>query len=317
VGDHRRRAAISLLLLVPLLPGRLAALGAGGLTRLDPPRAQALGGAGAAVESDAAMVLLNPAAVARVASTSVSVAAQTDWLGGASGTMFGVHPTALAAITAGVLYYNAGLVTLNALDGTSRQVNAGTDLVVLAGIARSLTSSLSLGCSAYWYRSQLADAATASTVLADLGAQMRLSPSFKIGLAVKRLGTSVRYLDDRVAPPTTFRAGAAYAVPLDELLPETSAGLHHLVLVADGERDPASKRTVVRGGAEYWWHGLVILRGGGQAGSTQALGSATAGLGLRLLTPGNAIREYRLDYCLRLLNGGFDTPHNLSLALAF
>lgn len=318
MGDPRPRAAILLLLpLLALLPARVDALGAGGLSRLDPPRAQALGGAGTAVESDAALVLLNPAAVARVTDSTISMAASSDWIGGTSGTVFGVRHTALGAITAGVLYYNAGQVTLNALDGTSRQVNAGTDLVALAGIAGSISPNVTLGCSVYWFRSQLAEAATAATALADLGVQVRLSPTFKVGVTVKRVGTSAQYLEDRVALPTTLRAGVAYVVPLAEWLPASSAGLHYLVLVTDGERDPVLLRTVVRGGAEYWWHGLVILRGGGRLASAQALGSATAGLGLRIVTPGHAIHEYRLDYCLRLLNGGFETPHNLSLALAF
>jgi hypothetical protein len=295
------------------VPGRAYAFGAGGLSHLDPPRAQGLGGAGAAIESDSFMLLVNPAAAARVTASTVGAGAQTDWTGASTGTVFGVQPFRGAAVFAGALYRNAGTVTLNASDGTSRQVVAGTDLLVLVGAGGSISPKVSIGFSLQDYRSELAESARASAILADAGIQIRVLPTLKIGAAIKHVGTTIKYFDEGVAAPTAVCGGIAWALPIGDLLGENS----HLVAVADAAVDAATRIPTWRGGAEFWWHNLVILRAGGRIASVQLLGQVAAGVGLRIPLTTGVIREARLDYCVRLLNAGFETPHNLSMALVF
>lgn len=306
------------LVVLFLLYGRHASgFGAGGLERMQMPRAEALGGAGCALEHDANLVLTNPAAAARVVAPSICVGAQTGWLGGGSGTVFGVHPVAIGAVTAGALFTDAGQVTLNASDGSSRQVDAGRDLLLVGGLAGPLAKTITMGCTFQLYRSELAEVATAQTILVDVGIQDEVSQRLKLGLAARRFGPAIRYLDDPVAPPAVVCAGAAYGLPLGAVLPELFSERERFVAVADLEASLVDSRPAVKGGAEFWWGQVLILRVGGRATNAQALGNLAAGFGLRTPLAGFSMRELRLDYAVRLLNSAFNAPQNLSLTALF
>ncbi len=294
------------------------AFGTGALLRTESPRSLALGGSGTALEFDPSLVLLNPAAAARVPRRSLAMAGRTGWLGGVSGSLIGVQPVGTGAASTGVVYANAGQVTLNASDGTSRQVTAGSDLAAFAGFSGLVSPRLALGATALAYRSVLADEVATSGVLVDVGAQFQVSSHLKTGASVRRLGMGPRYADERLAPPGSVRAGLTYGLPLVDLVPDVFGPGDLLVAVGDLEHRVTDGVNVLHAGAEYWWHGLVIVRGGGRKATRDALGNLTAGAGVRA-TLGEAwpVRELRIDVAIRFLNEGFDAPRQFSLTMMF
>lgn len=310
---------LALLLQILLCPSRPAyAFGTGALLKTESPRAQALGGSGTALEFDPSLVLLNPATAARVARPSLAMGGRTGWLGGVTGSLIGILPAGRGAVSGGALYANAGQVTLNASDGTSRQVTAGTDFAAFAGLAGTVSETLSLGFTCMAYRSVLADEVSTEGVLVDAGAQIRISTHLKIGGSIRRLGMGPRYVDERVAPPASIRGGMTYGLSLAELVPGLFGTQDVFVAVGDLEHRVADGINILHGGAEYWWRGLVILRGGGRKAARESLGNVSAGAGIRaMLGEAWPVRELRVDFAIRLLNEGFDAPQQFSLTMMF
>jgi len=306
-----------LLFLGTMSPSAFA-FGTGALLRTESPRAQGLGGSGTALEFDPSMVLLNPATAARVTRMGLTMGGRTGWMGGVTGSVIAIKPVGIGAFSAGALYANAGQVTLNASDGTSRQVVAGTDLVGFAGMAGTISPRLSMGCTLLVYRSVLAEEVSTTGVLVDAGAQIRITNHIKGGASLRRLGMGPRYVDERVAPPATARAGLTYGLPLHELSEDLFGPEDAVVAVADLEHRVGDGVNILHGGAEYWWHGLVIVRGGGRMASRASIGNLSTGAGLRAtLGEDWPIREVRVDFAIRLLNEGFDAPQQFSLTMMF
>ncbi len=317
----RRRALLRRTLLGAVLavhlPGTALPYGAGGLFRLETPRSQALGGAGVALEHDVNLVFLNPAAVGRAAAPMICAAGQSGWLKGASGTLLATRPLGRGAGMAGGSYFDAGRTTLHALDGSSRQVNAGRDLLVLAGFAGSLTPRLTMGFTAQYYRTELVEESVSSAVLGDAGVQIRLSRFVKGGASVRRVGTGAKFLSDAIPAPVLARAGVACVLPLGEWFGGVLHAQDVLIAVGDVELAVEDRRTAFRLGVESWWHRLIALRVGGRLTDSEALGNLAAGLGVRAAWAVGPVREWRLDYSVRLRNAEFATPHNLSLTAVF
>lgn len=316
---RRAAGAVALALLGGLQrhPASADSIGAGSVVQLVPPRVQALGGAGAALERDPGLLLVNPAVAARAASRSVSVGGQTGWNGGTTGTLFGVTPTQFGGFGAGVVMHDAGQVLLNASDGSSRTVRAGRDIQLLGTAAGRVGKTLTLGATARWLRSELAEELTADMVLVDAGAQIQAGKRLRLAVAFKRFGTGATFVDETAPPPGAFLGGAALALAPGEWWPETFDPQTVIILVGDAEYQVTRSLTQWRGGVEYWWAGRVALRAGGRLAGPDALGSLAVGVGLRADFGGARLRECRLDWSMRFLEAGFEIPHHVSLTVFF
>lgn len=277
-----------------------------------------MGGAGTALEYDPALLWLNPAATARVTQPALTLAGQTGFAGGLTGSGTLVRPVSDGAFALGAMYRDAGDVMLIASDDTARNVSAARDLLFLAGFGWKMAPVLAAGFDFKWLRSELAEEFRASGVVMDFGIQVQHTAALKTGVALKNIGPGMRYSEDRIGLPSAARIGAAYGRQFGTLLPVFGGGSDRFVAVSDAEYQLEGRRYFWRGGAEYWWLGMLALRAGMQRGSAATLGGVSAGGGIRLdQGETSGVQSYRLDYGVRLLTEGFDPPQTFSLTMTF
>lgn len=112
------------------------------------------------------------------------------------------------ALAVGVLYHNAGSVGLNLSDGTQRTVTAGEDTSPFLSGSYALGGGLSVGLTARYLRSVLAEQYSASTYCGDAGVRWQGPWGLALGASLQNVGKDVAF--DQVGDPLprTVRAGA-------------------------------------------------------------------------------------------------------------
>src|SRR6185503_19108785 len=98
------------ILVTLILPGavRAAVQPINVLNKVEAPRAQAIGGAAAAVGVDASLIWINPAAAALVPNSSISLAGQRGFFKESTGQILGSTPWRSGVVSAGAMYYDTG-----------------------------------------------------------------------------------------------------------------------------------------------------------------------------------------------------------------
>ncbi len=297
------------------------------LNRAEGARAQALGGSGIALGFDPTLVGLNPASAAHVTASSLTLSGQTGFLRGFTGQVLGAFPVLDGVLTLGGVLDDAGSVTLNASDGTSRQVTARRDIIGMLAFSGELSPQMDGGFLIKALRSELIEEFQTTGVIFDAGMQARVSDTVKAGVAIKNFGTNLKYLEDEITLPAQVRVGIAVLWRLREYSPFSVVEGDVIIAMVDSEHRVQEGLTSWRGGLEYQWRGVVALRAGGRLGAAKSLGNLSVGLGLRFkqdqdgrgrkYRQGRQQRQYRLDYSIRLLTSKFDPPQTLSVTIAF
>jgi hypothetical protein len=276
------------------------------LNKVEAARAQAFGGAAVAIGNDPTLVWLNPAASAQVAGGSVTVSAQRGYFGDAMGQALVATPVGEGMLTAGVLYYDAGVGEMYSEDLTQVwRTKLQQDVAGAVGFAAPLSPRVTSGAMLKVLHSRLAESMTANSLTGDAGVQIRVQDWLKLGFAASNIGTPLRYAGDVVASPAALRAGVAGGWRL-----HLSGGERPdtLIVVADTEVQGASGLVSWRGGIEYQVRGMVAVRAGFRAGEAHEPSTYCGGVGFR-------IGAWRLDYTLRY-NRVVDLPQTLSLTVA-
>jgi len=311
------RAIARLVLAGALAAGLATAAGVAGaaaiapaslLDGFEPLRLAALGGAGAAVGYDPTLIPANPASCVVLSRTSLTLGGQRGFFGDMTGHGFLAFPCASGVVVVGGMYYASPPASLHSTDGTVRRVVLQQDIVSLVSYCGPVGSRVSAGASLKVLHSELFEEYATLAPVADLGIQVKLSPIFKLGAAIRNAGPSYRYFEDAVAPPTEVRLGLAGGWRVRG--GEAGVPADSLIVVTDLVWNAVSTAASFRAGAEYRWLGLLAFRAGFQGGgAARQLARLAAGLGF-------ANGPYRLDYAVRFDNT-FEVPQALALTVSF
>jgi hypothetical protein len=202
----------------------------------------------------------------------------------------------------GLTYLDYGTenrTTISTVGGISA-VNAGTfsgqDLAVALSYG-SRIGPVAWGLTAKGISSRIAEVdAGAFAVDAGMVWRSRSTP-FRLGLAVKNVGTELRYDRQRESLPLLFRGGVGYTL-LDGAL-----GLH-----LDIEKTRAEAAYIL-GGAEYWVTPSIALRAGYDGRLGGVGGGLTAGAGFR-------VQSFHVDYGYTHFGIGSET-HRIGMRYEF
>lgn len=252
-------------------------------------RSMAMGGACVATTDDGTALFWNPAGLTQVTGHRVSVS-HLEWLSDVTyqyagyAVPFGDRAAVGLAIEQGSVGWD------NTGEGT---FDAG-DFSGVLGYGRRLKPNLGVGAGLKFLSSKLGDD-SASTYALDLGAVYRLSPSVRLGAAVRNVGPELSYRSDGDPLPTTLVVGGAYE-------------WKDLTLALDVEKQN-DLSACTRFGVEYSPVRYVALRGGYVSGEATALGDLTGGFGVRW------DGRWALDYAYRSSEIG--GTHQVALSAGF
>jgi len=267
---------------------------------------------------DPALIWLNPAAGSNLTSTYVSLVAQRGLFDEITGQGLFVTPLGKGVISLGGAYYDVGRVTLVASDNTVRSVSAQRDIMGIVGYSGQLSSQMTGGFLLKGLQSEIAEEFRAGGMAFALGFQWRLMDILKAGVTFENFGANLNYLEDEVALPARVHAGLALLWRLGSFSPFETKTNNYLLSVVDAEYRLNSRQAHLQGGLEYHLHRIIMFRVGGRLGSNKSLGNLSAGLGFMLRKGrGGTLKQYRLDYSIRILTSVFAPPQALSLTIAF
>lgn len=230
-------------------------------------RALAMGQAATATAEGVEAVAWNPAGLADLPSrefgfTRVAMGEDTryDFLGVA-------QPTRVGTFSAAVRHLGQGRLDGRDAAGKPTGGFSASDTAADLAYGVSVSSALRLGAGARYITSSIAEAEARGVAL-DLGGlyrPSRLGPGIaQVGVAVRNLGSRMRFADESSPLPLVLAAGASYRLPAD------------LTLAMDYRYGPHAASSDAGFGAE-WTHGISkglsgSLRGGADL-SRRDLGS--------------------------------------------
>ncbi len=234
------RAITAALLTALLLPGSAAAEAgvSAGSTLSRPIGARAIGMAQAftAVSGGVTSIGYNPAGLAELERPEIETAYTNGIVDDSFGFFGYAHPTSLGVISAGLVYYDAGVININLTGGVSEDRRAQQDLVFMGGLSLPLVNGFSAGGILKVYRFLLAEEVEAKGFAVDVGGQWQ-SPikGLRAGAALQNLGPPVKFEQEGDPLPSTLRVGAAYtrAIQTTQWMRENAFGFTSLTFTAD------------------------------------------------------------------------------------
>lgn len=211
----RLALAAALLLTATAARAATAATGAVLLRHAQSARAAGLGGGLCADDSGVEALGVNPAGAAGATRPELLSTFTSGVADDAYGFFGYAHPLKGGVATAGLTYYDAGTVELVSPSGAAQSVSAERDYAGSVGWAMPLFGGLTAGATGKFYKSTLAQSASASGFAADLGAQWATPLSgLRLGAALLNAGPGVKYETATDPLPLTGRAGAAWTAAL-------------------------------------------------------------------------------------------------------
>lgn len=316
-------AAAVLLLFPALSEAGFAKVGTAGAQFLKiglGTRGAAMGGAFIATADDPSAAWWNPAALVRVPGTQVQLT-HTEWFedvryeaGAVSSEVPGIGTFAL----------QFGLLNSGEMDVTTVEQPGGTgetftcsDMVVGLTFSRMLTDRFSTGVTLKYVREGWDDV-SASGIAVDLGTLYNTGfRTLRIGMAIQHFGgelTPSGEFDDYYSGSDSLKSYLPYQLPmtfkLGMAMDVIDNGPHFMTIEVDGIH-PSDNVEQVGIGAEYWFNGLVAVRGGYRINTDEE--GLTAGAGFRIPVAGKTIN---LDYAYADFNR-LEMVHRASLGFAF
>jgi hypothetical protein len=316
-------AAAALLLFPAVSEAGFAKVGTAGAQFLKiglGTRGAAMGGAFVATADDPSAAWWNPACLVRVPGTQVQLT-HTEWLedvryeaGAVSREFPGIGTIALQF---GLL--NSGemdVTTVEQPEGTGETFTC-TDMVAGLSFSRLLTDRFSAGVNFKYVREQWDDI-SASGLAVDLGTL------YNTGFRTLRIGMTIQHFGGELTPggeysswfsgEDSLKAYLPYSLPmtfkLGLAMDVIDRGPHFLTVEVDGIH-PNDNVEQLAIGAEYWFNGIVALRGGYRVNTDEE--GLTAGAGFRVPVGGNTLL---LDYAYADF-GRLEMVHRASLGLVF
>jgi hypothetical protein len=308
---------LPLLALALCLPLRAAAeAGRTAASTLRKPlsaRAMGLGGAFTAAEGGLASLGHNPAGASYIRRPEFG-SLYTHGIVDDKFTFLGyAHPLSLAVLTAGLIYYDAGLIEINSSDGSRSRRSAQQDVMAMGGLSVPLSGGLSAGGQLKVMRLELAGEARAAGYAADLGALWRTPlRGLNLGASLLNAGPDVKFESEADPLPLTTRFGAAYELNLvgAGLVKDASFGFSKFLLTADAVKvrdEDADLSAGLEMGMNMVDYGYLWLRFGYLFG--RDLDSLTVGLGMKE-------GRFTFDYALGVMKT-VKNAHHISFGVKF
>ncbi|MEW5701157.1 MAG: PorV/PorQ family protein [Candidatus Zixiibacteriota bacterium] len=271
------------------------------------PRADAVGGAFAAIADDASAIYYNPAGLVQLDHRQVMVSL-IDYPADISYSFVGLAwPVAFGGVF-GVAYYglDAGDMPVTTPEyemGAPGWTFTARDYAVSLSYGRYLTDRFSVGGTVKII-DELFEEERSTGWAADVGTQYNTGfRNFKIVMTLTNFGPDMKFITQPYPLPISFRFGGAIDV-LDN--PQ-----HHAVFALEGAH-PADNREKYNTGFEYMFRNLAALRIGHRF--EHDLGGVTFGGGVHFALGGKLAA--RLDYGYQDF-GALDQIHRFSMTVDF
>ncbi|MBI4376258.1 MAG: PorV/PorQ family protein [Elusimicrobia bacterium] len=204
------------------------------------------------------------------------------------------QPAGPGIAAAGLAYYDAGSIQLNLSDGTNEKRKAQQDWVGMAAYGIELGYGLAIGGAGKFFRSTLAEEASATGQAFDIGG-LWASPvrGLLLGGSIQNIGPKVKYESEGDPLPMTSRTGASYSRRFHGL-EELGFGFSRFQASTDAiklREERWAFASAVEMSMPLFEQGLVALRLGYIFNRDSD--NLTVGLGL-------SDRRFKFDYALRL-----------------
>jgi hypothetical protein len=262
-------------------------------------RGMAMGGAWVAVAEGTGALYYNPAGVGRkgVGELSVSHSEQLQDLKLENFSVaYPLHNG--SGVGLGVSYLGYGSIAGYDVSGNATGDVSAYSLVLAVGFSQRVNSNLSLGVVIKPVFERLGGY-SAHTVTTDIGLIADLG-QFSFGAQVANWGGSVKFIDDKISLPTSFRAGIAYRT-----LGASS------VISLGGSRD-SEGLDALSSGIEYHYSQNLILRSG-YSSALQSQSNAGDGVSFGV---GLNMQSIGVDYSYRP-SGSLDGVHQITASYRF
>ena len=272
-------------------------------------RAAAMGDAYVAIADDATAVYWNPAGLARLSGSAVTLnhtAWPADILFDQAAYVFGVKwfPGMLGVNVRALTMSRDVVRTAYLPEGTGETFDAGEWAYGLS-YAKSLTDKFSAGFSLNYVQTGLDDV-KASAVTLDFGTLYDIGVmGARIGMAIQNIGSEMTFIEDKVKMPVFFRVGGSVDL--------YTRGESRVITVAEFTHPPDNSEKL-NWGAEYAYNDYVFLRGGYKFNyDTEGL---TAGLGVKFPLTLARTAVARVDYAYQDLKF-LSSVHRVSMNVSF
>ncbi|HOG53912.1 MAG: PorV/PorQ family protein [Candidatus Fermentibacter daniensis] len=283
-------------------------------------RGAAMGGAFVATADDASAAWWNPACLVRVPGTQVQLT-HTEWFEDVryeAGVVTREFPAiGTFALQFGLLSSgDMNVITVEHPEGTGETFTCN-DMVVGLTYSRMLTDRFSTGVTFKYVREGWDDI-SASGLAVDLGTLYNTGfRTLRIGMTIQHFGgelTPSGEFDDYYSGSDSLKTFLPYSLPmtfkLGFAMDVLDEGPHFMTIAVDGVH-PNDNTEQVNIGGEYWYNGMVALRGGYRVNTDEE--GLTAGAGFRIPVSGRTIA---LDYAYADFNR-LDMVHRASLGFEF
>ena len=283
-------------------------------------RGAGMAGAFIATADDPSAAYWNPACLVRVAGTQVQVSGVrwfADIMYGAALVSTEVRNVGTLAVQFGML--NSGemnVTTVSHPEGTGETFTC-SDMVAGFSFSRMLTDRFSAGLTMKYVREQWDDV-TSGGVAVDIGTL------YNTGFKTLRIGMTIQHFGGELTPDgeyTTYYSGEdstevyqSYSMPmcfkLGMAMDVIDRGPHFMTVEVDGIH-PNDNLEQLSIGAEYWYNGIVALRGGYRVNTDEE--GLTAGAGFAI--PAGDV-TITLDYAYADWNR-LEMVHRAGIGFAF
>jgi len=209
------------------------------------------------------------------------------------------QPTTAGVFAGAFCYYSAGEIEMIDLEGNEWTSKAEQDIAIMAGFAHKFLKSWPMGINLKIISSRLVEAERGTAFAVDLGG-LYYTPVEGLagGLAIRNLGTKLKFLDESDSLPLTISVGASYGKLFGSQKILVSVDLPFLVY--EQEVTPAV-------GFEFDWREMVQ----GRIGYKFNIDDTGLALGM-----GFTYQNYSINYAFGVANR-LENAHRVSLGVRF
>ena len=299
-----KRTLILSTFLVVVLANGLWAKGAGtsGAIILEQPvgaRACGMAEAYTAVGGEIGVLHYNPAGLISLPNREASFTYQRGLADDNFMSLLYGQPTPLGVFAGAFSYYTAGDIELIDLDGNEWTVKAEQDFVLVAGFAREVSENWPMGINLKIISSKLVKVERGTAFAVDLGGLYHPPlAGLDIGLAIRNLGTELKFIDESDPLPLTICLGSAY---------QKSFGSQKILLSIDFPFLVYEQILTPAVGVEFDWREMIQ----GRIGYKFNIDDTGLALGM-----GFVYKNYFINYAFGLVNI-LENGHRVSLGVRF